>query len=127
MGRMIAGGVDGRARRTRTERPGLRHGTIESVTAKTPRARVAQLRELLNRANYAYYVDARPSMSDAEFDRLLAELAELEKQHPELDDPDSPTRRVGGEPIDGFTQVRHALPMLSIDNTYDEAGVREWY
>lgn len=90
-------------------------------------SRVTELRSLLNRANRAYYVDASPLMSDPEFDRRLAELAQLEKTHPELDDPNSPTHRVGGEPIDGFTQVRHAFPMLSIDNTYDEAGVREWF
>lgn len=65
-------------------------------------------------------------MSDPEFDKLLAELASLEAKHPDLADPDSPTARVGGEPIKGFTTVRHALPMLSIDNTYDEQGVRDW-
>lgn len=91
------------------------------------KARVAELRALLDRANRAYYVEANPIMSDAEFDRLLAELAAIEKEHPELDDPDSPTHRVGGEPIEGFAQVRHAVPMLSIDNTYNEAEVREWY
>lgn len=65
-------------------------------------------------------------MSDAEFDRLLAELAEIEREHPELDDPDSPTKRVGGEPIEGFTQVRHRVAMMSIDNSYDEGDVRDW-
>src|SRR5471032_2315064 len=95
--------------------------------AKKPAQRVRELREVLEGANRAYYVDAAPIMSDAEFDRLLVELGELERKHPELDDPDSPTHRVGGEPIEGFSQVRHALPMLSIDNTYDEAGVREWH
>lgn len=89
--------------------------------------RVASLRELLDRANRAYYVDNAPIMSDAEFDTLLAELAELERQHPELDDPDSPTHRVGGEPVAGFRTVRHARPMLSIDNTYDETELGEWY
>jgi DNA ligase (NAD+) len=89
--------------------------------------RVAQLRDLLDRANHAYYVDAAPIMSDPEFDKLLAELAQLERDHPDLADPNSPTVRVGGAPIDGFTQVRHSMPMLSIDNTYDEAGVREWH
>jgi DNA ligase (NAD+) len=89
--------------------------------------RIAELRALLNRANRAYYVDASPIMSDPEFDKLLAELGELEKKHPELDDPNSPTHRVGGEPIEGFEQVQHALPMLSIDNTYDEEGIREWH
>ncbi len=93
----------------------------------TPASRIAELRNLLERANRAYYVDASPVMSDAEFDRLLAELTELEKAHPDLDDPDSPTKRVGGEPIDGFTTITHARPMLSIDNTYTEGDVREWY
>lgn len=94
------------------------------VTAETKR--IHELRELLTRANRAYYADAHPIMSDAEFDRQLAELATLEAKRPDMADPDSPTARVGGEPIKGFTTVRHALPMLSIDNTYDEQGVREW-
>lgn len=89
--------------------------------------RIHELRELLARANRAYYADASPIMSDPEFDRLLKELADLEHRHPELDDPNSPTKRVGGDPIDGFRQVRHAVPMLSIDNSYDEASVRDWY
>lgn len=102
-----------------------------SPSNRTPKhapaaARVERLRELLDRANRAYYLDAAPIMPDAEFDRLLAELAELERQHPELDSPDSPTHRVGGEPIDKFRAVRHSTPMLSIDNTYDFDGVREW-
>src|SRR5437764_696039 len=91
------------------------------------RKRVDELRKLLEDANRAYYVEASPVMSDPEFDRLLVELAALEREHPEVDDPDSPTHRVGGEPIEGFHTVRHAVPMLSIDNTYDEAGGREWY
>lgn len=95
-------------------------------TGKEP-ARIAELRALLDRANRAYYVDAAPVMSDPEFDRLLKELAELESRHPELDDPTSPTKRVGGEAIEGFRQIRHAQPMLSIDNTYDEQSLRDWY
>lgn len=94
------------------------------MTAETKR--ILELRELLTRANRAYYADAHPIMSDAEFDRQLGDLAALEAKHPDMADPDSPTARVGGEPIKGFTTVRHALPMLSIDNTYDEQGVREW-
>ncbi len=94
--------------------------------------RVLELREVLERASRAYYVDAAPIMSDVDFDRLLVELGELEKKHPELDDPSSPTHRVGGEPIDGFETVRHAVPMLSIDNTYDlgrkdNKGLLDWY
>jgi DNA ligase (NAD+) len=89
-------------------------------------ARIAELRGLLTRANRAYYVDADPIMSDTEFDRLLEELAGLEAGHPELADPASPTVRVGGEPIEGFVTRPHALPMMSIDNTYNEGEVRAW-
>jgi DNA ligase (NAD+) len=89
--------------------------------------RIHELRAVLTRANRSYYADASPIMSDAEFDRLLKELADLESRHPELTDSNSPTKRVGGEPIDGFRQIKHALPMLSIDNSYDEASVREWH
>ncbi|TVQ31843.1 MAG: NAD-dependent DNA ligase LigA [Phycisphaeraceae bacterium] len=92
----------------------------------SPKKRITELRALLHRANRAYYVDHDPIMSDPEFDRLLAELAELEAQHPEFDDPDSPTRRIGEEPLKGFKTVEHAVPMLSIDNTYSEEEVRKW-
>lgn len=88
--------------------------------------RVAELRALLHRANRAYYRDAAPIMSDREFDALLKELADLEAAHPEVDDPNSPTRRVGGEPIKSFTTVRHTVPMLSIDNTYSREEVEAW-
>lgn len=91
------------------------------------RTRVEHLRDLLDRASRAYYLDAKPIMPDAEFDRLLAELASLEAKHPELADPTSPTQRVGGEAIDSFRSVAHSVPMLSIDNTYSEPDVREWY
>jgi DNA ligase (NAD+) len=97
-----------------------------TIRAMSAAQRIAELRALLDRANRAYYLDAAPMMSDLQFDRLLAELGELERAHPELDDPSSPTRRVGGAPIEGFRTVPHAAPMLSIDNTYDTAGLREW-
>lgn len=92
-----------------------------------PTARIHELRELLHRANRAYYTDADPIMPDAEFDRLLAELAALEADHPDLADPNSPTQRVGGDPIEGFATIPHAVPMLSIDNTYDEDDLRAWH
>ncbi len=90
------------------------------------RAEVAQLRADLWRHNRLYYVEAHPEISDLEFDRLLQRLQEIEREHPELDAPDSPTHKVGGEPIDGFTQVDHRVPMLSIENVYEEAGVRKF-
>ena len=86
--------------------------------------RAAKLREEIERHSYLYYVQAKPQISDREFDRLMKELVDLEAEHPELRTADSPTQRVGGEPIDGFEQVRHAVPMMSIDNTYDEGEVR---
>ncbi len=88
--------------------------------------RIHELRRLLHRANRAYFAEARPIMSDPEFDRLLAELASLEAKHPELADPNSPTSRVGGEPVKSFKAVEHAVPMQSIDNTYSEEEVRAW-
>src|SRR5262245_21770293 len=88
--------------------------------------RAAELRRLLDHHNYLYYVEAKPEISDREFDRLLDELKQLEAEHPELVTPDSPTQRVGGQPIDGFTTVRHRQPMLSIDNTYNADELREF-
>src|SRR5947209_12215819 len=82
--------------------------------------------EELNRHNCLYYVEARPEISDREFDRLLEELKKFEAAHPELVTPDSPTQRVGGQPIDGFRTVTHREPMLSIDNTYSAEELREF-
>ncbi len=88
--------------------------------------RIAELRALLHRANRMYYDGAPVVMSDREFDDRLRELAGLEAAHPDLDDPNSPTRRVGGEPIKGFKTIRHGVPMLSIDNTYSREEVDAW-
>src|SRR5438046_7884939 len=92
----------------------------------TDAARIAELRRQIDRHNHLYYVDARPEVSDREFDRLLEELQALESQHPELVTPDSPTQRVGGNAIEGFRTVTHREPMLSIDNTYSPEQLREW-
>jgi DNA ligase (NAD+) len=89
--------------------------------------RIGELRELLQRANDAYYVDNEPIMPDSEYDVLLAELIGLEKAHPGLHDPNSPTQRVGGEPIEGFTTVRHRVRMMSIDNTYSVDDLKAWH
>jgi DNA ligase (NAD+) len=96
------------------------------MATKDVEKEVAELRSDLNRHNYLYYVEAKPEISDREFDRMMARLAELEAEHPELATLDSPTQRVGGQPIEGFATVRHAVPMLSIDNTYSYGELREW-
>lgn len=94
--------------------------------AQPARKQIEELRRQIDYQNYKYYVEATPEISDLEFDRLMHRLQELEKQHPELVTPDSPTQRVGGQPLAGFQQVRHRVPMLSIDNTYDENELRRF-
>ena len=90
----------------------------------TAAQRIDALRAEIRRHEELYYVQAQPEISDAEFDALMLQLRELEAQHPELVTPDSPTQRVGGRPAEGFATVRHAVPMLSLDNAYDEADLR---
>ncbi|MGD9853550.1 MAG: NAD-dependent DNA ligase LigA [Planctomycetaceae bacterium] len=87
---------------------------------------IDRLRREIARHNRLYYVEAQPQISDREFDRLVKQLEELEHEHPEYDSPDSPTHKVGGEPIEGFETVPHRLPMLSIDNVYDEHALVEF-
>lgn len=94
--------------------------------ARSVSQRVAQLREELRQHDYAYYTTGKPVISDREYDRLLEELRELEAAHPELITPDSPTQRVGETPLDGFEHVTHAIPMLSVDNTYDDKQLRKF-
>jgi DNA ligase (NAD+) len=94
---------------------------------ETPHERAARLREAIRHHEYLYYVEARPQLSDREFDRLLDELRSLEATHPDVVTPDSPTQRVGGEPVAGLQQVVHETPMLSLDNSYDEAELAAWY
>jgi len=88
------------------------------------RQRIDFLVEELSRHNRLYYTLDRPEISDAQYDLLLRELAELEGAHPELRRPDSPTQRVGAPPAEGFVEFRHAVPMLSLDNAMDEAELR---
>src|SRR5262245_35645901 len=97
------------------------------MTADEARARMGQLISELERHNRLYYVEATPVISDREYDALHSELAALEARWPELASPNSPTHRVGGAPIDGFTQVTHAVRMMSLDNTYSEGEVAEFY
>jgi DNA ligase (NAD+) len=86
--------------------------------------RAAELRRLIDSHNYKYYVEDKPEISDKEFDRLLKELEDLEAAHPELITPDSPTRRVGGQPIEGFQTVHHRVPMLSIGKAFSTDELR---
>ena len=90
------------------------------------RKRAVFLSAELERHNRLYYVEAKPEISDSEFDRLMRELQDLEAAHPELATPDSPTQRVGGAPLAGFRQVKHAVPMMSLDNTYSVEDMREF-
>lgn len=93
---------------------------------KDVKKRVEQLREEIRRHDYLYYALNAPEISDREYDRLFAELKALEAEHPELVTASSPTQRVSERPADGFEPVQHAIPMLSIDNTYNEEELREF-
>lgn len=89
--------------------------------------RIQALRKELEQHNYNYYVLSAPTISDFEFDQKLRELQELEQQYPEFFDPNSPTQRVGSDIADGFAQVSHVYPMLSLGNTYSEGEVQDFY
>ncbi|MFW6201137.1 MAG: DNA ligase LigA-related protein, partial [Gemmatimonadota bacterium] len=97
--------------------------TVDRATAAR---RAAELRRTISRANYEYYVLDSPSISDAEWDRLFHELRRLEEEYPELVTPDSPTRRVGAEPVSGFDKVDHLAPMFSLGNAFDADELRAW-
>src|SRR3954471_19523278 len=86
--------------------------------------RIAELRQQLNHHNHLYHVEARLQVSDREYDRLMQELIDLERANPELITRDSPSQRVGGDVQTELKPVRHAVPMMSIDNTYSEEEVR---
>lgn len=89
--------------------------------------RINALRQQIRDADHAYYVQADPVMGDAAYDRLLSELMALERANPEFGDPNSPTTRVGGAPLDAFRSQPHELPMLSLENTYVHSDLREWF
>jgi DNA ligase (NAD+) len=88
--------------------------------------RIEQLRSEIEHHNHLYYIDAKPEITDREYDRLLSDLEELEQQFPEFQSPTSPTRRVGGAPLASFESVRHAVPMMSLSNTYSKEEVVEF-
>jgi len=97
------------------------------MTDESIRTRVAQLKEEIRQHNYRYHVLDSPIISDAEFDRLLKELKDLEEKNPQLKSPDSPTQRVGGTPAEGFQRVPHPRSILSLGNAFDVDDVRAWY
>ncbi|MBG87264.1 MAG: DNA ligase (NAD(+)) LigA [Verrucomicrobiales bacterium] len=90
------------------------------------KTRHSKLAEEIRRHDKAYYVEGTPTISDHAYDMLYRELLDLEKEHPEMVTPDSPSQRVGGAPLDGFESVRHAIPMKSLDNTYSPDEVRDF-
>jgi DNA ligase (NAD+) len=94
--------------------------------SKDVEKKIEALREKIRHHEYLYYVLDQPEISDAEFDKLMRELKDLEAKHPKLLTPDSPTQRVGGKPREGFVKVPHSSPMLSLDNTYNEEELRAW-
>jgi len=89
--------------------------------------RIAQLRREIEEHNRRYYEEAAPTIPDRQYDRLYAELVDLETRFPQLVTPDSPTQRVGGKPLQAFAQIEHRVPMLSLDNTYSEEEVANFY
>src|SRR5207245_3486818 len=91
------------------------------------RKRIAQLRQQIREHDRHYYEEAAPIISDREYDRLYKELVDLEAQFPQLVSPSSPTQRVGGQPLEAFAQITHRVPMLSLDNTYSEKEVANFY
>lgn len=103
--------------------------TVATGTPAAPeqRSRAAELRTLLNRAAHAYYVLDAPVMEDPVYDRLMRELEALERNHPELRSPDSPSQRIGGAPAEGFTSVAHRIGLLSLDNAFSLAELEAWY
>src|ERR1700691_4056807 len=94
--------------------------------SKDVEKKIEALRENIRCHEYLYYVVDNPEISDAEFDKLMRELKDLEAEHPDLITEDSPTQRGGGKPREGFVKVPHSSPMLSLDNTYNEEELRDW-
>src|SRR5439155_1707802 len=98
----------------------------ETMGVRSVAGEIEELRRQIEHHNRKYYFEDAPEISDLEFDRLMRRLIELEREHPALVAPDSPTQRVRGDPIEGFKQVVHRTPMLSRGNTYNEADLREF-
>mgnify|MGYP001818982548 FL=1 len=93
---------------------------MSGKSKSTIQQRIDELRQAIDGHNYRYYVLDDPSVPDAEYDRLMRALEALEDAHPDLVTPESPTQRVGHEPVAGFSEVDHLIPMLSLDNAFDD-------
>ena len=89
-------------------------------------SRIAELRNQIREADRKYYVLDAPELTDAQYDKLMAELKQLEAEHPELITPDSPTQRVSGTPLQEFPSVKHTTKLLSLDNVFDLEGLRNF-
>jgi len=97
-----------------------------AAKSKDPDKKIESLREKIRHHEHLYYVLDQPEISDADFDKLMQQLKDLEAEHPDLITTDSPTQRVGGKPREGFVKIAHSSPMLSLDNTYSEEELRDW-
>src|SRR6266404_121266 len=98
-----------------------------ALEEKEAAKRIAALRKEIDEHNRRYYEEAAPTISDREYDALYRELSDLEKRFPKLAAPDSPTQRIGDKPLKAFGQITHRVPMLSLDNTYSEEEVKDFY
>lgn len=96
------------------------------MSTKKYQSRAELLREQINHHNYRYYIQDDPDLPDAEYDRLLNELQDIEQAHPELITPDSPTQRVGARPLERFSEIKHEVPMLSLSNAFNEKELRDF-
>src|SRR5919202_3768929 len=94
---------------------------------KEAEKKIAQLREEIRKHDWLYYEEAAPVISDREYDVLYKQLIDLDTEFPDLITPDSPTQRVGGKPLEAFAQIQHRVPMLSLDNTYSETEIANFY
>lgn len=99
---------------------------MKNVAQHDVEKQIAELREQIEKHNYAYYVLDQPSISDAEYDELMRKLMELEEQYPQYKTPDSPSQRVGGAPLEAFKKVTHRVPMLSLSNAFNEGDLRDF-
>ena len=106
--------------------PSLDYNLLPMPALKDVEKKIEPLREKIRHHERLYYALDQPEISDAEFDRLMQQLKDLEREHPSLVTPDSPSQRVGGKPREGFVKVAHSSPMLSLDNTYSEEELRDW-